>query len=40
MHSQYPEVGERIRQSGKLDAETEKLLIEGITKLKEAKYHG
>ena len=39
-HSHYPEIGEKIRQSGKLDEETEKLLIEDITKFKEANYHG
>ncbi len=40
IHSHYPEISERIRQSGRLDEETEKLLIEGITNYKEANHHG
>ena len=40
MHSHYPEVGESIRRSGRLEEDAEKLLIEGIKKFKEAKYHG
>ena len=40
IHSHYPEISEGIRQSGRLDEETEKLLIEGITNYKEANHHG
>ena len=40
IHANYPEIGEKIRQNGSLDEDTEKLLVAGITRLKEAKYHG
>ena len=40
IHANYPEIGEKIRQNGSLDEDAEKLLVAGITRLKEAKYHG